>query len=142
MKRITLLKQSVFATLLLSATFTAFAASGGANGLGRNPNIYAPSLTSSTPHSQQTVLANNTVPESVVRGTDANGHLNVDGRAGYGKTRAQVRTELLAAERAGTVPVHKNDYPPSAETVARNQARFQQVERGWGTGDQTTASAH
>lgn len=47
MKRITSLKQVVFAALL-SATVTAFAAGGGSNGLGRNPNLYAPSLTSST----------------------------------------------------------------------------------------------
>lgn len=141
MKRITLLKQSVFATLLLSATVTAFAAGGGANGLGRNPNLYAPSVTNSTSHSQQTVLANNPAPESVVTGTGAGGPSNADGRAGYGKTRAQVRAELLEAERAGTVPVHKNEYPPSAETVARNQVRFQQIEQAWRVGDQVTASA-
>ena len=45
MKSITLIKQVVFATMLLSATVTAFAAGGGSNGLGRNPNLYAPSLT-------------------------------------------------------------------------------------------------
>ncbi|KLU20533.1 hypothetical protein EOS_41085 [Caballeronia mineralivorans PML1(12)] len=98
-------------------------------------------MTSSTSHSQQTVLANNADSESVVRGTNADGHLNVDGSAGFTKTRAQVRAELLEAERAGTVPIHRNDYPPSAETIAHNRARFQQVERGWRTGDQTTASA-
>jgi hypothetical protein len=48
-----------------------------------------------------------------------------------GKTREQVRAELLQAEEAGLVPVHKNDYPPSAETVARNQVRFQQIEQAW-----------
>jgi len=47
MNLITSLKQVVFATLLLSATVAAFAAGGGANGLGRNPNLYAPSLASS-----------------------------------------------------------------------------------------------
>jgi len=104
MKRITLLKQAVFATLLLSATVTAFATGGGANGLGRNPNLYAPSLASSTSHSQQTVLANSAGSKSVVLATGTNGPSIADRTTGYGKTRAQVRAELLEAQRAGTIP--------------------------------------
>jgi Domain of unknown function (DUF4148) len=140
MKRITLLKQSFLATVLLSATFAAFATSGGASGLGRNPNIYAPSLTSSTLHSQQTVTTDNAAPGSVVLETGANAPFNENGSANSGKTRAQVRAELLDAERAGLVPAHRNDYPPSTETVARNQVRFQQVEQAWRSSDQLTAS--
>jgi hypothetical protein len=140
MKRITSLKQVAFATLLLSATVTAFAASGGANGLGRNPNLYAPSLKSSTSHSQQTVLANSAGSESVVLTTGTNGPSTTDRIKAYGKTRAEVRAELLEAQRAGTVPVHKNDYPPSVETVARNQARFQQIEQAWRAGGPVVAN--
>jgi hypothetical protein len=137
MKRITSLKQVVFATLLLSATVTAFAAGGGSNGLGRNPNLYAPSLTSSTSHSQQTLLANSAGSESVGPTT---GPSTADRIKAYGKTRAQVRTELLEAQRAGTVPVHKNEYPPSVETVARNQVRFQQIEQAWRAGGPVVAN--
>lgn len=139
MKRITSLKQVVFAALL-SATVTAFAAGGGSNGLGRNPNLYAPSLTSSTSHSQQTLLANSAGSESVVLTTGTNGPSTADRTTGFGKTRAQVCAELFEAERAGTVPVHKNEYPPSVETVARNQARFQQIEQAWRAGDPVVAN--
>jgi hypothetical protein len=140
MKRITSLKQVAFATLLLSATVTAFAAGGGSNGLGRNPNLYAPSLTSSTSHSQQTVLVNSAGSESVVPTTGTNGSSTADRITAYGKTRAQVRAELLEAQRAGTVPVHKNEYPPSVETVARNQVRFQQIEQAWQAGGPVVAN--
>jgi hypothetical protein len=140
MKRITSLKQVVFATLLLSATVTAFAAGGGSNGLGRNPNLYAPALTSSTSHSQQTVLANSAGSESVVLATATNGPSTADRITTYGKTGAQARTELLEAERAGRVPVHKNEYPPSVETVARNQVRFQQIEQAWREGGPVVAN--
>jgi hypothetical protein len=140
MKSITSIKKVVFAKLLLSATVTAFAAEGGSNGLGRNPNLYAPSLTSSTSHSQQTVLVNSAGSESIDLTTGTNGPSTVERITGYGKTRAQVRTELLEAERAGTVPVHKNEYPPSVETVARNQVRFQQIEQAWRAGDPVVAN--
>ncbi|WOD13631.1 DUF4148 domain-containing protein [Paraburkholderia kirstenboschensis] len=36
-------------------------------------------------------------------------------------TRAEVRAQLAQAEADGLVPTHKNDYPPSATTIARNQ---------------------
>jgi Domain of unknown function (DUF4148) len=140
MNRVTSFKQVVFATLLLSATVTAFAAGGGANGLGRNPNLYAPSPTSSPSHSQQTVLANSAGSESIVLTTGTNGPSTADRITAFGKTREQVRTELLEAERAGTVPVHKNEYPPSVETVARNQVRFQQIEQAWRAGGPVVAN--
>jgi len=140
MKRITSFKQVVFATLLLSATVTAFAAGGGSNGLGRNPNLYAPSFVGSTSHSQQTVLANSAGSESIVLTTGTNGPSTAERATAYGKTRAQVRAELLQAQRAGTVPVHKNDYPPSVEAVARNQVRFQQIEQAWRAGGPVVAN--
>ena len=140
MKRTTLFKQSVFATLFLSATVTAFAAGGQANGPGRNPNPYAVSAAGSSSRSQETALACNPNPGAMAPGTGADGPANVSGSAGYGKTRAEVRAELLQAQRAGLAPVHKNDYPPSAETIARNRVRFQQIEQAWHTGDQVTAS--
>lgn len=41
-----------------------------------------------------------------------------------GKTRDQVRHELIEAESAGLVPSPKSDYPPSQATIERNKARF------------------
>ncbi|RKF35914.1 hypothetical protein BCY88_08805 [Paraburkholderia fungorum] len=85
-------------------------------------------------------MASNRNPAAKVPERAADGTANVTGSAGYGKTRAQVRAELLQAQRAGLAPVHKNDYPPSAETIARNRTRFQQIEQAWHAGDQVTAS--
>jgi hypothetical protein len=38
-----------------------------------------------------------------------------------GLTRAEVRAQLIQAEADGLVPAPKNDYPPSAQTIARNR---------------------
>jgi hypothetical protein len=38
-----------------------------------------------------------------------------------GLTRTEVRAQLIKAEADGLVPTHKNDYPPSAQTIARNR---------------------
>ena len=59
------------------------------------------------------------------------GGVNVDVQASTEKTPAQVRAELIDAERAGFVPAGKFDYPPSAATIARNRARFSSAEQYW-----------
>ncbi|WP_137909973.1 MULTISPECIES: DUF4148 domain-containing protein [unclassified Burkholderia] len=41
-----------------------------------------------------------------------------------GKTREQVRAELVQAYRDGLVPYSRNDYPPSASTIARNKVLY------------------
>jgi hypothetical protein len=38
-----------------------------------------------------------------------------------GLTRAEVRAQLIQAEADGLVPAPKNDYPPRAQTIARNR---------------------
>ncbi|CAK0021518.1 DUF4148 domain-containing protein [Burkholderia pseudomallei] len=38
-----------------------------------------------------------------------------------GKTRDEVRQELIRAQHEGVVPAGKNNYPPSAALVARNK---------------------
>ncbi|WP_323120373.1 DUF4148 domain-containing protein [Burkholderia alba] len=38
-----------------------------------------------------------------------------------GKTREQVRAELVDAQHHGVIPAKKTDYPPSADTVKQNQ---------------------
>lgn len=40
------------------------------------------------------------------------------------KTRAEVRAELIAAQAAGQIPTTDTDYPPSADTVRRNQQLY------------------
>ncbi|KVE28380.1 hypothetical protein WS67_06350 [Burkholderia singularis] len=39
-----------------------------------------------------------------------------------GKTRAEVKQELVQAQHEGIVPAGKNDYPPSKALIKRNQA--------------------
>lgn len=42
-----------------------------------------------------------------------------------GLTRAQVREQLVAAERAGVIPTSQNDYPPTDSEIAQNRALYQ-----------------
>ncbi|WP_175817719.1 DUF4148 domain-containing protein [Burkholderia diffusa] len=121
MKHLILIKHSVFVTLLLSAAVSAFAGGGGGS-IGSGRNQY--------PHMNPVSGPQSTAPASV----------SADSPNPDSKTRAQVRVELLNAERAGLVPANRNDYPPSATTIARNQARFQQFEQAWRGSEQTTAS--
>lgn len=44
------------------------------------------------------------------------------------KTRAEVRAELVAAQRAGQIPTSDTDYPPSADTVRHNQELYRLSE--------------
>ncbi|WP_409518752.1 DUF4148 domain-containing protein [Paraburkholderia sp. LEh10] len=48
-----------------------------------------------------------------------------------GKTRAEVRAELVQAQREGLVPAPKHDYPPNAEEIQRN-AEIYAIEHGGG----------
>jgi hypothetical protein len=41
-----------------------------------------------------------------------------------GKTREQVREELVQARRDGLVPSRRHDYPPSAATIKRNKELY------------------
>ena len=41
-----------------------------------------------------------------------------------GPTRADVIAELVQAQRDGTVPTSNWDYPPSAQTIARNRELY------------------
>jgi hypothetical protein len=42
-----------------------------------------------------------------------------------GLTRAQVREQIVQAERDGTIPTTDADYPPSSEEIARNKAVYE-----------------
>ncbi|BCF92192.1 DUF4148 domain-containing protein [Paraburkholderia largidicola] len=39
-------------------------------------------------------------------------------------TRAEVHAQLVEAQADGLLPVPKNDYPPSADTIARNKELY------------------
>ena len=45
-------------------------------------------------------------------------------QAPAGKTRAEVRAELIQAEQQGLVPASDGDYPPSAAEIERNRERY------------------
>ncbi|WP_323120077.1 DUF4148 domain-containing protein [Burkholderia alba] len=50
--------------------------------------------------------------------------------AKYGKTRDEVRAELVRAQHEGTVPAKKTEYPPSAETIERNRQTHAIAQHG------------
>ncbi|MFP3632419.1 DUF4148 domain-containing protein, partial [Burkholderia sp. SIMBA_045] len=56
--------------------------------------------------------------------------------ASAGLTRADVLAELVQAQRDGTVPTSRWDYPPSAPTIERNRELY-----ALGHGEQHTQSA-
>lgn len=130
MKRLTVFKHSVFATLLLSTALTAFASGGGSAA----PRDYPIQNTYSTAgqRSATTTPVAAVLPVGATGSTAPSQETHAATRStSSGKTRAQVREELVEAQRMGLVPSSKTDYPPSAATIARNQARFQQVEPLW-----------
>ena len=45
-------------------------------------------------------------------------------QASQGKTREQVREELVQARRDGLLPYKRYEYPPSADTIARNKELY------------------
>jgi Domain of unknown function (DUF4148) len=47
-----------------------------------------------------------------------------DTTAPVGLTRAQVRMQLVDAERAGVIPTSQNDYPPTADQIAENRTLY------------------
>ncbi|WDD93636.1 DUF4148 domain-containing protein [Burkholderia sp. FERM BP-3421] len=56
-----------------------------------------------------------------------------------GKTRADVRAELIQAYRDGTIPTTDGDYPPSQTTIDINRARFAASNPVWAQQQQAQA---
>ncbi len=140
MQRRTLMKQSLFATLLLSVAAAAFAGGGGgAAGSGRNQYPRPISASSPQPVAQSAVSAAAANTGSSPASSDW--APAAEGSAGVGKTRAQVRAELLQAEEAGLIPTLNAEYPPGADTIARNRAHFRQTEQAWRGGSQADVAA-
>lgn len=52
-----------------------------------------------------------------------------------GKSREQVRQELLEAQRQGLIPNTEADYPPSQRSIDANKARHAAVQRYWAEND-------
>lgn len=48
-----------------------------------------------------------------------------------GKSREQVRQELLEAQRQGLIPNTEADYPPSQRSIDANKARHAALQRYW-----------
>jgi hypothetical protein len=130
MNRLTVFKHSVFATLLLSTALTAFANGGGSAAPRGYPiqNAYAAAgqrLATTAPATTELPVGATGSAAAVQETSAATRDIS------SGKSRVQVREELVEAQRTGLVPSGRTDYPPSTETIARNQARFQQVEPLW-----------
>jgi hypothetical protein len=68
-----------------------------------------------------------------------------DTTAPVGLTRAEVRAQLVDAQRAGVIPTSQNDYPPTADEIAENRALYK-VQFGhsnepqqWAMGDHASS---
>jgi hypothetical protein len=134
MQRRTLLKQSLIATLLVSAAAAAFAGGGGgSNGSGRNRYPYPSSAPGSQTVVQLAASATTASADSTPSPVNASWAPKANGSAGIGTTRAQVRAELLQAEETGLIPTLTAEYPPSADTIARNRVHFRQTQLAWRT---------
>ncbi|WP_010089993.1 DUF4148 domain-containing protein [Burkholderia ubonensis] len=78
------------------------------------PNAYAASSASST------------------RGAAAVAPVSPSGNpAPHGKTREEVRQELIRAYHDGLLPTSSHDYPPGPETIARNKELHSLREPVW-----------
>lgn len=130
MQRKSILNRSLFAVLLLSASVSVLAGT--------------PSLTQA---SQQQVVAVQsadlqlaavdrigTLPTASSDATDT-----VAAASSQGKTRAQVRAELIQAEQQGLVPAGNTRYPAGPALIARNAYDFQQAKAWWETHGQKGA---
>jgi len=58
-----------------------------------------------------------------------------------GKTREQVRAEIVQAQRDGWLPYRRYDYPPSAATVKRNKELYAITHPDDAAVKETSASA-
>ncbi|WP_321848624.1 DUF4148 domain-containing protein [Burkholderia diffusa] len=96
MKAIAFLNRTVVATLLVSASIAAFAG-GGPRGAGPYPYSGTAAMAVAAERADPAAGPANAVPTAVRS-------------VAHDKTREQVRAELLQAEEAGLIPVHRNDY--------------------------------
>ncbi|CAE6835380.1 DUF4148 domain-containing protein [Paraburkholderia haematera] len=81
------------------------------------------------------VLADNDQSVSALAASQSSQYVPAAQSRPIGKTRAQVRQELIDARREGTIPTTEADYPPSQRTIDANRARHQILERYWASTD-------
>ncbi|QBR03943.1 DUF4148 domain-containing protein [Paraburkholderia pallida] len=115
-----ILNRAALAVVLTSIAVSAHASGGG---------VCPPEQ--STPHSMS--VSNGAPDESSAQSDAACPAVRpvADVSPALGKTRAQVRAELLQAGEEGMLPPRWVDYPPSAATRARNRENFLRVEQVW-----------
>ncbi|WP_321917670.1 MULTISPECIES: DUF4148 domain-containing protein [unclassified Paraburkholderia] len=109
----------------LAAVLTAVAISAQARGGG------APRPEQSISHSVSAARGVENDPSAQTEAARVAGQTGADVGPAPGKTRAQVRAELLQAGEEGMLPTRWVDYPPSAATRARNREDFLRVEQVW-----------
>jgi hypothetical protein len=134
MKAIALLNRTVLATLLVSASLSAFAGGGGPRGSGPYPYSGTAAMAAAAATSSTTAATTVSVASTDTLQTAASNTVS-------GKTRAQVRAELIEAEREGLIPANNTHYPPDAATVARNKVEFQHAENWWLAHQQSSGTA-
>jgi hypothetical protein len=121
MKRTFFLNRSLFAALLLSASASVFAGAPTAAQSGLQP------VAAAAPSSDLLLAA---IDQPSVPAWTASAD-SVAAATGQGKTRAQVRAELIQAERDGLIPSGNIHYPPGPDTIARNKLKFQKAKDWW-----------
>lgn len=90
------------------------------------PLAYADVASTASPHQpvQQSQQHAGTLPTIA-----SSGGIPKLNQKAHGKTRAEVRQELIQAQRDGLIPTNDTDYPPGKRTIERNKARFAALER-------------
>ncbi|MFL9886943.1 DUF4148 domain-containing protein [Paraburkholderia agricolaris] len=90
------------------------------------PLAYADVASTASPHQpvQQSQQHAGTLPTIA-----SSGAIPKVNQKAHGKTRAEVRQELIQAQRDGLIPTNDTDYPPGKRTIERNKARFAALER-------------
>ncbi len=121
MKRTSFLNRSFFAALLLTASASVFAGAPTAVQSGLQP------VAAAAPSSDLLLAA---VDRPSVPAWTASAD-PVAAATGEGKTRAQVRAELIQAERDGLIPAGNIHHPPGPQTIARNKLNFQEARDWW-----------
>jgi hypothetical protein len=130
MKRTSLLNRSVFAALLLSVSVSVFAGVPTATQSAAQPVAVATSssdlLLAAVDRSGGPLSATSADPADAANTADA-----VAATGNLGKTRAQVRAELIQAEQQGLVPSGNTRYPAGPSLISRNAYNFRQAQSWW-----------
>ncbi|WP_147309922.1 DUF4148 domain-containing protein [Paraburkholderia sp. BL6669N2] len=120
MNMISISKQVSMAVLLVSVAVVAHARGGGVSRPDR-----------SIPHSVALSSENPAESDAATAKASVNMAQAASASPVSGKTRAQVQAEILQAGEAGMLASRGFDYPPNADTISRNRARYLRLEQAW-----------